>query len=69
MEALMVLFLPVILLWVGFSMISGRSMSPDVVLRTLTRLSFQILKWLWKDRRKPGGAGRFKRPTIRYRRK
>ena len=68
MEALLVLFVPVVLLWIGFSMVSGRSLSPDVVLRTITKISFQSLRWLWRDRRKPGGVGRSKRPTIRYRR-
>lgn len=68
MEALLALFIPIALLWVGLSIITGRSISPDVVLRTITKLSFQTFRWLWKDRRKPGGAGRSKRPTIRYRR-
>lgn len=68
MEALLVLFVPVVLLWVGFSLMTGRSLSPDAVLRSINKISWQILRWLWRDRRRRGGAGRFKRPPIRYRR-
>ena len=68
MEALLALFVPLALLSVGFAMISGRPLTPEAMLRTTTRLSWKILKWLWKDRRKKGGAGRVKRPAIRYRR-
>jgi uncharacterized metal-binding protein len=68
MEALLALFVPLVLLWVGFSLISGRSLSPDAVLRSTAKLSWQILRWLWRDRRQKGGGGRVKRPPIRYRR-
>lgn len=68
MEALLIIFLPLVLVWVGLALISGRSLSPEAVLRGASKLSWQILKWLWRDRRKPGGAGRMKRPRVRYRR-
>jgi len=68
MEALLVLFVPILLLWVGFALLSGRPLTPEAVLRSTTQLSWRILRWLWKDRRKKGGAGRVKRPPIRYRR-
>ena len=68
MEALLALFIPIVVLGVGFALISGRSLSPDAVLRSTMKASWKILKWLWKDRRQKGGAGRVKRPPIRYRR-
>ena len=68
MEALLVIFVPIVLLWLGFALISGRSLSPDAVLRSITRVTQQILRWLWRDRRKLGGAGRVRRPRVRYRR-
>lgn len=68
MEALLALSMPSLLLLVGFAFLSGNSLTPEALLRSTTRLSWRILKWLWKDRRKKGGAGRVKRPRIRYRR-
>ena len=68
MEALLVIFVPIALLWLGFAFISGRSLSPDAVLRTTIKVTQQLLRWLWRDRRKLGGAGRVRRPRVRYRR-
>ena len=70
MEVLLVIFVPIVLLWLGFSLTTGRSspLSPDAVLRSTTKVAQQILRWLWRDRRKLGGAGRVRRPRVRYRR-
>jgi hypothetical protein len=68
MEALMVLLVPVVLLWMGLSLTRGRSLNPDVVLRSLGRSSWRTLKWLWRDRPERSGPGRLRRPPFRYRR-
>lgn len=68
MEALAIIFLPIALLWVGLAFLTGRSVAPQEVMRRITALSWRGLKWLWRDRRQKGGAGRVKRPPIRYRR-
>jgi hypothetical protein len=67
MEAVLVLLVPVVLLWMGLSLTRGRPLSPDGVLRSLSRSSWRTLKWLWRDRTKQGGAGRLGRPPFRYR--
>jgi hypothetical protein len=67
MEALLVVFVPIVLLWFGLAFIGGRPPTPGPVLRSLSRASWGILKWLWKDRPEQGGPGRLKRPPFRYR--
>ena len=68
MEALLVVFMPLVLLLVGFAIMTGRSMSPASVNRTIISWCWKTLRWLWSDRTKQGGGGRPKRPPIRYRR-
>jgi hypothetical protein len=68
MEAVLVLLVPVVLLWMGLSLTRGRPLNPDAVLRSLSRSSWRTLKWLWRDRPERGGPGRLRRPPYRYRR-
>ena len=68
MEALLVLFVPIFLLWFGLTMIQGRPFTPDVVLKSANRQLSKLLKWLWKEKPQRGGVGRPRRPPNRYRR-
>ena len=67
MEALLVLLVPVVLLGMSPGLTQGRGFGPDVVLRSLTRSFWRILRWLWRDRTERGGPGRLRRPPFRYR--
>lgn len=68
MEVLLAMFLPLVLLWVGLALITGRSLAPEAVMRSMISFLWRIVRWLWRDRRQKGGGGRVKRPPIRYRR-
>lgn len=68
MEALLAMFLPVALLVIGLAILRGRSLSPAAVIGSIMVLLWRTLRWLWRDRRRRGSAGRTKRPPIRYRR-
>ena len=67
MEAVLALLVPVVLLWMGLALTRGGSISPDSVLRSLSRSSWRTMKWLWRDRPEKGGSGRLRRPPFRYR--
>jgi hypothetical protein len=68
MGSLLVVLAPVALLWIGMGLLRGRAMSPEAVLRSLTRSAWKTLKWLWREQHQRGGAGRLRRPPFRYRR-
>ena len=68
MEALLALFIPIVLLWFGMALVRGRPPTPEVVLRIVNKQIARGLRWLWKDRPDRGGSGRPRRPPNRYRR-
>ena len=63
MEAILVLFVPLMLLWSGLALVQGRPITPDVILRIVNR---QLSKGLRRPQR--GGTGCPRRPPNRYRR-
>ena len=67
MESLFIAIFPIVFLFVGLALISGRSLSPGTVVGAVTRVTSQTLRWLWRDRPQRGGAGRQKPPQYRYR--
>ena len=67
MEALMVMILPLTLLWVGFALVTGRSLAPSAAMRSVLSLLRRTLRWLWKERPQRSGAGRLRQPRVRYR--
>ena len=68
MEALLALFIPIVLLWFGLALVRGRPPTPEVVLRIAIRQIARGLRWLLRERPERGGAGRPRRPPNRYRR-
>ncbi len=68
MEAILVLFVPIMLLWFGLALVQGRPITPDAVLRIVNRQLSKGLRWLWKERAQRGGTGRPRRPPNRYKR-
>ena len=66
MEALLVMFMPLAILAVGYALITGRSLSPEAVMGRCTTLMWRLLRWLWRDRTQRSGAGRVKHPRMRY---
>ena len=68
MEAILVLFVPLMLLWSGLALVQGRPITPDVILRIVNRQLSKGLRWLWKGRPQRGGTGCPRRPPNRYRR-
>lgn len=68
MEAVAIVVVPLALLLVGLALFTGRSLAPSAVLQSMASSCWKLLRWLWKDRSQRGGAGRVKRPPVRYRR-
>ena len=67
MEVLMAMVLPIALLWAGFALVTGRSLAPSDVMRSVLSLLWRSLRWLWKERPQRSGAGRLRQPRVRYR--
>jgi len=67
MEILLAMVLPIALLWVGFAVVSGRSLAPSAVMRSVVSMLWRTLRWLWKERPQQSGAGRLRLPRVRYR--
>ena len=70
MEALLVAFIPLVLLIVGFSFLTGRSRSltPWAVTGSVISLLLKTIAGLWQDRERKIGGGHTRRPSRRYRR-
>ena len=62
------LLMPVAFLLLGFAFLTGRSLSPSVVMRSIMSLLNSSLRWLWKERPERSGAGRIRQPRVTYRR-
>ena len=65
MDMFLGMMVPFALLWVGFSLVTGRSLSPQNVLRSQLALLTRLLRWLWKEPPK-GGGGSIKHPDTKY---
>lgn len=70
MEALLVAFVPIVLLLIGFSFLTGRSRSltPGAVTGSVISLLLKTIAGLWQDRERKIGGGRTRRPPRWYRR-
>jgi len=67
MESVMISLFPLVLLWVAFSLVTGRSLSPQAVVRGIFSLMWRMVRLLWRRRQEHSGAGRTNRPRPRYR--
>lgn len=68
MEPLAIVVLPILVLAVGLALVHGRPVTPGAVLPRVFALSWRVVRGLWTERPRKSGAGRVKRPPIRYRR-
>ena len=70
MEALLVAFVPIVLLIVGLSFLTGRSgsLTPWAVTSSVISLLLKTIAGLWQDRERKIGGGHTRRPSRRYRR-
>lgn len=67
MEALLAIFAPLGLLWIGFSLLTGRPMAPSALIQRTISLSWRLLRRLWREGPQRGGPGRLQQPRMRYR--
>ena len=68
MEMILVALLPIVLLLVGLGLATGRTQTPEQVTRAILSLAWKVLGMLWRHNPERRGAGKMKRPRIRYRR-
>lgn len=67
MEILVAMVLPIAMLWLGFALVTGRSLAPSAVMHSVVSVLWRTLRWLWRERPQQSGAGRLRLPRVRYR--
>ena len=67
MGLLIAMMVPLALLWMGFAGLTGRSLGPQAVLRSVTSLLWRAVRLLWRERHQRSGGGRLDAPRLRYR--
>jgi len=67
MGYLIPMLLPLAMLWISYNLITGKSIAPAAMLRSVTSMLSRLLAWMWRERHPRSGGGRIGVPRIRYR--